>query len=255
MSTIKAIITGMNGTVAPALARFLESKGVEIVAWNRDAVPTDDRSAIRSFIKSQGAAWFFHIATGSPDWAAWAAEGCRDEGVRFLFTSSVSVFAGGADEPATVDRSPDATDDYGRYKATCEQRVRSACPDALIARQGWQLGDAPGSNNMMDVLCKQAAEKGQVEASPHGYPGCACLPDTARALYELMSEYPAGTYHLEGNPGLSFYEIVTRIKAMRGASWKVVAADGPRGDDRMADARVKVSPISSRLPVQSAAKD
>ena len=64
---MKAIVTGMNGTVAPVLARTLIDAGHTVIAWDRSRVPTDNREAVRDFIHGEHPDWFFHVATGSPD--------------------------------------------------------------------------------------------------------------------------------------------------------------------------------------------
>jgi len=120
---MKALLTGMNGTVAPALAGLLEKKGHQVTAWNRDAVPTDDLEAGERFILSERPDWFCQIATGSPDWIENTARVCKEHGIPFLFTGSVSVFDGGKSGPFPVDHEMDAQDDYGTYKADCERRI------------------------------------------------------------------------------------------------------------------------------------
>ncbi len=244
---MKAILTGMNGTVAPALAKLLESEGHTVVAWDRTKVPIEHKEHYESFIASTKPDWFFKIATGSPDWMAGTAEICHRHGIKFLHTGSVSVFDGGKSGPFAVDHETDATDDYGRYKADCERRVRAANPDAIIARLAWQIGDAPGSNNMIDFLTRQQKEKGQVEASTGWIPSVAFLADTVEALYYLIREGRPATYQLEGNPGWSFFEIVTALNHLHGNPWTVVAKDEPRKDIRMLEDRVPMGKLDARL--------
>jgi dTDP-4-dehydrorhamnose reductase len=70
---MKAIVTGMNGTVAPALAHALSQAGNSIVSWDRSAHPIDNLEAVRDFIRGEKPELFCHVAMGSPDWAEWAA--------------------------------------------------------------------------------------------------------------------------------------------------------------------------------------
>jgi dTDP-4-dehydrorhamnose reductase len=158
----------------------------------------------------------------------------------------VSVFNGALPGPFSVERPADATDDYGRYKTECEHRVRAAHPEALIARLGWQIGDSPGSNNMVDFLCRTMLDKGQIEASDCWLPSCSFLEDTAAALHTLMLEFPAGLYQLEGNPGLSFFEIATRLNRLLGNDWSVSPTGQPAGDLRMIDHRCSIKPPVQR---------
>lgn len=241
----------MSGTVAPAISRYLSERNNTIIRWDRDAVPVDDYALMENFISSQMASHFFHVATGSPLWAEQVAEICLRLGIRFIFTSSVSVFSENSPGPFTTDHQPDATDDYGRYKIECENRILSVNPEAIIARLGWQIGDSPGSNNMVDFLFKTAAEKGQIEASSRWYPACSLLQDSAEALHTLALGYPRGTYHIDGNPGFSFFEIVKALNEKHGKSWKVVESFLPERNNRLLDSRIKVRSISENLSLES----
>ena len=244
---MNALITGMNGTVAPMVAACLVRSGHSVTAWDRAVVPTDQPDAVRDFILRTKPDWLFHIAMGSADWAEMMARVCAEQGIKFLFTSTVSVYAGTQQGPFTVDVAPEPNDDYGRYKMDCERRIRAVCPAAIIARLGWQIGTAAGSNNMIDFLEKAFRGKGQIEASHKGIPSCAMLPDTAACLVRLMQEFLAGLYHLEGNPGLNFHEIVTRLNRLRGNPWVVVPNDSHVQNNRMLDDRIPMNPITRTL--------
>lgn len=247
---MKAIITGMNGTVAPVVGQRLAREGHTVVTWDRSVTPTDDPGAIRRFIDEAQPDWFLHIATGSADWTEAVARICAGAGIRFLFTGSVSVFADSQAGPFGVDATPGATDDYGRYKIECERRIWAANPDALVARLGWQIGTAPGSNNMVDYLYRTAQAQGRIEASGRWLTACAFLEDTADGLYRLLTGYPAGLYHLEGNPGLSFYEIAVGLRRLHGADWTVVRSEAPVWDNRLLEERIALRPITERLGLE-----
>jgi len=243
----KAIITGLNGTVAPVVGRQLQLDGYTITGWNRAVIPPDDLAAGEQFIRQEAPDWVLHLAMGSPNWAAMMARVCRELGSGFLFTSTVSVFANPQQAPLTPQLVPAATDDYGRYKIECEQQVYAANPEAIIARLGWQIGHAPGSNNMVDYLHKQMVENGRIVANRHWVPSCAFLEDSAVALDGLMNGKTPGLYHLEGNPGLNFYEIATRLNRWLAAGWEIEETAGRPFDNRMADDRVAMTPITQRL--------
>lgn len=244
---MKALLTGMNGTVAPELARRLVAEGIDVVAWDRSRVPTNDPARAESFIVEQAPDWFFHIATGSPDWTAAVARICHARGIKFLFTGSVSVFDGSKPGPFPADKTPDATDDYGRYKAESERRVLAENPKAYIARLAWQIGDAPGSNNLVDFLFRMAREKGRVEVSSGVVHSNAFLVDTADALYRLMAHHAPGLYQLEGNPGLSLYELASRLKALHGFPFAIEEIPEPRRDIRMINDRIAMGQLTDRL--------
>lgn len=230
------ILTGMNGTVAPALAHVLSTLGHTVTGWDRQRVPVEDPQAGADFIDAEQPDFVAHIATGSPDWMEATAQHCRDRNIPFLFTSSVSVFDGGQSGPFSPDHPLDAQDDYGKYKAECEQRVTAANPDTIIVRLGWQIGTGPGNNNMIDHLTKQHAEQGAIQASTGWIPSTAFLSDTATALYHIMHHHPVHLYQLEGNPcGLTFHEIVRALNRLHGRPWKIHPKEESRRDNRMLD--------------------
>lgn len=244
---MKIIITGLNGTVAPAVAQQLQSRGHEVVGWNRADISPDDPEQVKQFLEKVQPAAVLHCATGSPVWAEMLAHWCGANGVKFLFTSTVSVFSWAEPGPFGLEKRPDATDEYGRYKMECEERIQQSNPQAIIARLGWQIGEKAGSNNMVDFLSR-ASERGAIEASQKWQPSCAFLADTAAALVELLESHPAGMYHLEGNPGLSFYEIATRLKHKHHTDWHIVPTDQPVQDGRLAgETRLKVGQIIGRF--------
>lgn len=238
----------MNGTVAPVLAEHLESSGHVVAAWDRRAVPPDDDHAVRNHVVSRHPDAIFHLATGSADWAETLARAAAEVGARFIYTSSVSVFGPTQQGPFTTETEPQPADDYGRYKLECERRVLAANAAAVVARIGWQIGDGPGSNNMVDYLARAQQTHGRVEASDRWLPSCSFLQDTAAALVDLMSEAePRGICHFEGNPGMSFLEIATRLNELHGRAWNVVRANEPVQDQRLAATPGAVAPITERL--------
>ena len=240
---MRALVTGTNGTVAPVVAARLERAGHETVAWDRSRVAPDDADAARAFVEWVAPDWVVHAATGSPEWAALLAAARP----RMLYVSSVSVFSGRGPAPIRPGAEPDATDDYGRYKIECERRVAAARPEALVARIGWQIGDAPGKNNMLTYLDETNARDGEVRASTRWFPACSFLADTADALVTLMERGAEGIYHVDANPGLTFFDIATRLNRLHGEPWRVVESDDPVLDLRMADERVSIAPITETI--------
>lgn len=244
---MKALVTGLNGTVAPVLARVLADEGHTVVGWDRAVIPTDDPEAARAFLGREQPDAVFHLATGSPDWAALVAGLSAESDIAFLFTSSVSVFAASQRGPHTVEATPTPEDDYGRYKLACEQVVRAAHPGAHVVRIGWQIGTRRGGNQMVDHLEQTHAREGRIAASTAWVQACSFLEDTTEALVYILRSLPGGLYHLDGNPGLSFYEIATALNAWLGHRWKVEPTESPALNNRMIDPRVPVRPITERL--------
>ena len=242
------LLTGMHGTVAPILAAELRSRGGETLAWDRSAVDPEDSRAIADFIRSSRASALVHCGMGSPLWAERMAACCADLGIPFLYTSSVSVFGGHQVGPFDPDAVPEPTDEYGRYKFECEQRVGAACAGAVIVRLGWQIALRTGGNQMVDHLARQHAEKGHIDASTEWYQACSFLDDTARALADLLEGGAKGLFHLDGNPGWSFHRIVEALNELLDADWRVHPTQVIKVNNLMRDRRLPSASIGARLP-------
>lgn len=255
---MKAIITGAGGTVGSALTQQLREQGHHVTAWNRDAVP-NRYQAMEDFVRQQQPDVIFHLAIASRptgvsneswlvnyEWTSELAWITRQLGIRFIFTSSVMVFTDNAKGPFTVDSAPDAAEGYGYEKRMAEERAFQQNPKAVIARLGWQIGEAAGSNNMIDFFEKQTAANGRIQASRKWYPACSFVRDTATALSWLAAANP-GLYMIDSNTRWNFYEIASALNTLHGRRWSIVAADDFVFDQRMVDPRVPIPSLQRTL--------
>lgn len=210
---------------------------------------------MEDFVRREKPDVLFHLAiasksTGKPneswlvnyEWTSELAWITRQLGVRYVFTSSVMVFSDNAKGPFTSESVPDAPEGYGYEKRMAELRVMYQNPNAHVARIGWQIGDAPGSNNMVDYFEKH----GTINASRRWLPACSFVQDTAAVLAKL-SEKPPGLYMIDGNTKWSFYEIAGALNTKHGERWRIVPTDDFIYDQRMIDPRVNVRPLNATL--------
>lgn len=256
---MKVIITGATGTVGSALKAHIERQGGTVVAWNRTETPIDDYYAMENFVRAHQPDVLYHLAAASTptgrenegwlvtvQWTSELAWICRQLGVRFLFTSTVMVYTDAVKGPITLATVPNATEGYGYEKLQAEERVFAQKPDSVVARLGWQIGDAPGSNNMIEFFEKQMREHGQINASRQWYPACSFVEDTANTLTELAMGEP-GLYLVNSNTRWTFYEIAVALNELHGNHWKIVPNDDFVYDQRMIDPRVPIAPLEQRL--------
>jgi dTDP-4-dehydrorhamnose reductase len=247
VGSARFLVTGMNGTVAPALAGELRARGGTILPWDRREVPPEDDGAVERHVRETAPRALVHCGMGDPRWAECMAACCGRMGVAFLFTSSVSVFGPHQAGPHGVDSVPEPRDGYGSYKLECERRVLAANPAARIVRLGWQISLRPGGNQMVEHFVRRQAEQGHVEASTAWFQACSFLEDTARVLADLLGGSSCGLHHLDGNPGWDMHRLVRALNRAMGGAWDVRPTGDPRMNNLMRDDRMPSSSIEGRL--------
>lgn len=253
---MKYLVTGLHGAVGVALKRQLLADGHTLSNWDRTAVPPLDLTAAERFLQHIKPDVLFHLAVASyptgianegwvvnVTWPTQLARLCYQHNIRFVFTSSVMVFSDDAVGPFTPESVPDASEGYGYEKLTAEQQVRAANPEAVIARLGWQIGDLPESNNMIDFLARQDV----VQASEKWFPACSFLADTAVALQTLAHAAP-DLYLLDSNKRWNFYEIASALNDLHGNPWRIEKTADFIYDQRMRDPRANMPSLDKRLP-------
>lgn len=240
---MKAIITGMNGTVAPYVAKELKKANLEVIVWDRNKVDTSSEESVGRFIKEVQPDLFFHIATGPIEWVEYIAKATKELGIKLIFTSTVSVYSEKGSGPYDSLSVPNAEDDYGSYKIQCENTIRAYHPEAIIIRLGWQIGDRIDSNNMFAFLSKQQAQNGFIEASTKWFPSCSFLQDTAETIVNIALNQSSGTYLANSNIKYNFFEIVSYLNNQYKCNWIVQETTTLVRDDRMIDERISIKEL------------
>ena len=243
---MKAIFTGLNGTVAPEVAKYFRSKKVEVIQYDRNVIPVDNEYEIESFLKLHQPDLFLHFAMGTPEWAGLLAKLSKKLKIKFVFISTVSVYSGKSKGPITLSTTPDAEDNYGKYKRVSEDKVLENNKDAYILRIGWQIGIQPGTNNMIDYLYKEMDKNGEIKASSKWYPSCSFMEDTAAGIFDAIQNHSNGTYLINSNDSFSFYEIVSNLKKIH-PNFKVTEQRDFIQDIRMIDERIHIKKLSERF--------
>ena len=257
---MKILVTGARGTVGSAVTEQARRAGHDVVAWDRERAAPDDADACARLLAGVKPDALFHLAVPSRgtgradegwlvnvDWSERLARLAAAAGIRYVFTSTVMVFTDHARGPFTTDSEPDAKDGYGGEKREAEGRVRAANPDAVIARLGWQIGHAAGSNNMIDHLERQMREQGEIRASSRWLPACSFVDDTADALLRL-SGLAGDLYLLSANERWNYFEIVAALNTLHGGRWKVTPTEDFTYDQRMLDPRPGIPSLATRMP-------
>ena len=240
---MKAIITGMNGTVAPVVAQTFKSHGYEVIPYDRSIIPIDDYDAIYHFIKTHNPRIILHLALGPKSWGVMLAEIAKTLDITYAYISTVSVYSNEQKGPFVFTDEPIPNDDYGKYKKTSEDLIKAANDRSYILRIGWQIGTEAGSNNMIDYFQKQMNENGLIKVSSNFYPSCSFITDTADAIYELVTNHNPDLYLINSNHTYSLYDIGLYLKTIHPL---LKFKDDPafKYDNRMFDVRVPIKKLT-----------
>jgi dTDP-4-dehydrorhamnose reductase len=247
---MKWLVTGLNGTLAPVLARAAAATGVQVIGWDRGRLDPEDADAGDAWLEAERPDAIAHLAMGSPAWTGRLAAHAARHGVPFVFTSTVMVFEHVPDGPHHAADERTGRSDYGRYKIACEDAVRAAHAGACIVRIGWQIDAAQPGNNMLLTLDGWQANEGRVACSRAWRPACSFMDDTAAVLVGLLRAPRPGTHHLDSNAGEahSFDRVAEALKAAFARdAWRIEVHEDYRHDQRLAGS-LAVPPLSARLP-------
>jgi dTDP-4-dehydrorhamnose reductase len=244
---MKILITGLNGTLAPHLADAARRAGHQVIGWDRAAVNPDDEALSAAWLQAQSVDAVAHLGMGSARFAGFLAERCHN----LLFTSTAMVFDHRPDGPHDVGDDRTATDDYGRYKISCEDAITAASETAVIARIGWQIDPTQPGNNMLMALDDWQRRDGKVAASRAWTPACSFMADTASALLSLIEQPLPGFFHLDSNADEAWrFDSIARALAQEfKRDWQVEPHEDYRHDQRLVGGMLTLPPLSSRLPL------
>ncbi len=233
------IITGVCGTVAPHFINHYQKLGHNVMNWDLQGLRVNDESKIKRFITDCEADLILHLSLAPTEISELLAKISFENNIKFLYTSSVSVWSDFVKYPVTIGTPVCGTSEYARYKYESEQRILSANKNSYVARIGWQIGYGTGSTDMVNYLCKEMQEKGVIKASHTWFPACSFMRDTASAICEILENQPSGLYLVDSNNGLSFYDIATELSRIY-TYWNISDKSDFVMDNRMIDERVKI---------------
>jgi dTDP-4-dehydrorhamnose reductase len=244
------LITGLNGSLAPILARAATAEGYAVVGWDRAQVPPGDAAACEAHLAALQPHAIFHLAMGSEAWGAQLARFAQVRQIPMIFTSTAMVFDHEPDGPHAVGDLRTAKDDYGRYKIRCEDAILAANPNSHVMRIGWQIDPTVRGNNMLHALDDWQRREGQVAVSRQWRPACSFMSDTASALLLKLTQPAPGIHHFDSNAceGHSFEAIARALQfQFTRPSWRIVPNDDYLHDQRL-HSEVPLAPkLSSRL--------
>lgn len=242
---MRAIITGMTGTLAPYVHEYFSTHGYELIVWHKNEVPIDDAVAIKKFIKDSKPDIFLHIATGPTEWIEIILSVLKPSKIPFVFISSEAVFDETQTGPFSVETIPKAKGDYGKYKIACENIInRDYEKNSYIIRLGWQIALHTHKNNLLAFLVNEV----HVKASKNWILAASFMPDTAEAIFKIVDQYAPDIYHLDGNSEhWDFYTLVRHLKASFNLPITLEAIEDTKRNNQLNNTPLLIRSIKERL--------
>jgi dTDP-4-dehydrorhamnose reductase len=223
------LVTGAGGQLGRCLVERLSGRpGHELVAaFDHGTLDVGDPQALERALRTApggppdvvaNAAAMTHVdRCESEADAAWRinafapgelARLCEALGSSLVHVSTDYVFPGTASRPYREDDPTGPRSVYGRTKLEGEERVRAACPGALIVRTAWVFG--PGRNFVRTIL--EAAARSATGGGPlrvvddqRGSPTWA--GHLADGLLALVERDARGVYHLVNAGTATWWEL------------------------------------------------
>ena len=202
------MITGATGFLGRHLVLASESGQWELLAESSASLDITRRDAVIDRIRSWRPNVVVHLAYRKDDRRVVVdgtrnvAEGAAAAGARVIHLSTDVVFAGRRAPYTEYDR-PDATIDYGRWKAEAEQELASLVPSALAMRTSLLYGTeqlSVGQHDVAEVL----AGRRRMQFFSDEFRCPAHAADVADAIV-MLADRPdvTGVLHVAGPQSLS----------------------------------------------------
>ena len=240
---MKVLITGANGMVAKATAKYCESIGDETVALTRQELDITDRAAVfERFEREKFDAVINCAAFTDVDGSETNVKGCFNTNVlgvnflalaskkidcRFVTISTDYVFDGTNDGFYTQRDTPNPLGIYGQAKLDGEKMARQNYARSIIVRSGWIFGH--GGTNFLSVMDRLLADGKSIKAIYDSYGTPTFADDLARRLRELAELDLPCIYHVtnagDGTSYAGFAEKVCELKGFDKSLLERASAD------------------------------
>ncbi len=236
------LITGANGTLGQALASACKLRGLDYVLTDRKACAIDDPVSIRAAIDAHRP-WAVINAAGwvrvddaegerdacfraNADGAALLAEACAERGLKYTVFSSDLVFDGAKNDAYLEDDAPKPLNVYGASKASAEERVLKALPEALVIRTAAFFSPFDAYNFAIWVE-RELREGRPVQAAEGFVVTPTFVPDLVHASLDLLIDEEQGIWHLTNQEPVSWFDFGRRVAETMGLDPRLVRPARP----------------------------
>jgi dTDP-4-dehydrorhamnose reductase len=233
LQTARVMITGANGLLGQAVARYFTPRAKETLALNRATLDITDISAVNQQMATFRPTLVINCAAMArvdacetqPELAAAVnitgvanlAQASRQFNFWLMHISTDYVFAGNKQQPYTIKDAPQPISIYGQTKYTGEQAVIKATPQHYIVRVARLFG--PGGQNfgsrIFDQLQQAVTANQLLKVCDYPISQATYLPDLVAQLSVIAEQEVAGIYHITNSgPATSWWQFTLDAAAI-----------------------------------------
>lgn len=179
---------------------------------------------------------------------------CTERGISLTHVSTDYVFDGQAEQPYTVNDSPNPIQAYGRSKLAGERAVQQNHPDPTIVRLSFVYGIHRGSNELQGFPAWVRGRLREAEPTPlftDQWVTPTRAGQAAETILDLFNTGATGLYHVASRSCVTPHEFGEKIRESMGVSSGYVEEgsldDVERPADRPSYSCLDVSSVEEAL--------
>lgn len=218
------VITGGNGMLAQALAKFLRARAGRFAAVGRGKCDITCEADVAQLFREYQPTLLFNCAAhtkvdlceNEPEWAnavngsavGALARACKNIGAYFVHFSTDAVFDGSGNRPYRPEDPVGPVSSYARSKLLGEQKLQESAPDRwMIVRTAWLFGENGRCFPRTILDRARSSQSLRVVNDQCGSPTYA--HDLAEAVLQLVNCNGQGIWHIVNSGQATWFELAS----------------------------------------------